>query len=78
MRFHRFEIEIRTERRFQIVDITDDVRRAVGKSGIRNGIALVFPEKLVESGVGNLGVVERVVAVVVVVNPLPEILNSFA
>jgi len=39
----RAEIKVRTRERVQIVDITDDIFDACRKSGITDGIALVFP-----------------------------------
>ena len=42
MRFHRVEIGVRTERKFQLLDITEAVTRAVSESGIRDGLALVY------------------------------------
>jgi secondary thiamine-phosphate synthase enzyme len=37
----RFEIPIRTSRPFELVDVTDEVRRGVAASGIREGVAVV-------------------------------------
>ncbi|MHC4778252.1 MAG: secondary thiamine-phosphate synthase enzyme YjbQ [Planctomycetota bacterium] len=42
MRFHGCEIPLTTERRFQILDITDRVSEAVSGSGVRDGFALVY------------------------------------
>ncbi len=39
---YRTELTVRTERRVQLVDITDDVREAVSKSGVEEGIVHVF------------------------------------
>jgi secondary thiamine-phosphate synthase enzyme len=39
---HREEFTVRTSERFQVIDITARVEEAVRKSGIRNGIAMVF------------------------------------
>ena len=39
----RTEIKLRTRERVEIVDITDEVFDACRKSGVRDGIALVFP-----------------------------------
>ena len=39
----RTEIKLRTRERVEIVDITDEVFDACRKSGISDGIALVFP-----------------------------------
>ncbi|RLE63127.1 MAG: YjbQ family protein [Thermoprotei archaeon] len=36
------ELHLRTERRIQLLDITDKVERIVEESGIENGICLVF------------------------------------
>jgi len=36
------EINVSTEKRFQLVDITSRVEEIVEKSGVKNGIALVF------------------------------------
>lgn len=38
--FH--EIVLSTEKRFQLIDITHEVEEAVKKSGIKNGLCLVF------------------------------------
>lgn len=40
--WHAAEIPLTTTRRFQLVDITTEVRRAVADSGVRRGLALVF------------------------------------
>ncbi|MHC1580357.1 secondary thiamine-phosphate synthase enzyme YjbQ [Methanopyrus sp.] len=42
MTVYRTELTVRTERRVQLVDITDDVREAVSKSGVEEGIVHVF------------------------------------
>ncbi|GAB4353252.1 MAG: secondary thiamine-phosphate synthase enzyme YjbQ [Candidatus Abyssubacteria bacterium] len=39
----RTEITIRSEKRIEIIDISQHVAEACSRSGIRNGIALVFP-----------------------------------
>jgi len=39
---YRTELTVRTERRVQLVDITDDVREAVSESGVEEGIVHVF------------------------------------
>jgi len=39
---YRTELTVKTERRVQLVDITDDVREAVEGSGIREGIVHVY------------------------------------
>ncbi len=36
------EISVRTKRRVEMVNITDEVRRAVGESGVMDGICHVF------------------------------------
>ncbi len=36
------QLNISTENRYQLVDITEEVERTVGESGIKNGLALVF------------------------------------
>jgi len=36
------ELNISTENRYQLVDITEEVERIIGESGIKNGLALVF------------------------------------
>jgi len=36
------ELNISTENRYQLVDITEEVERIVGESGVKNGLALVF------------------------------------
>ncbi len=42
MTVYRTELTVRTERRVQLVDITDDVREAVSESGVEEGIVHVF------------------------------------
>ncbi len=42
MAVHTDHIEIETEGEVQIFDITEDVERIVGNSGIKEGIALIF------------------------------------
>ena len=42
MRFHREEIPIRSSRRFQLRDITELVAGVVERSGIREGLAVVY------------------------------------
>ncbi len=37
-------IEIRTSRRVEIIDITSDVQREVEKSGVKDGIAVVYTQ----------------------------------
>jgi secondary thiamine-phosphate synthase enzyme len=42
MRCHRDEIRITTTRRFQLIDITEEIRGVVTKSGVTEGQVLVF------------------------------------
>ena len=42
MAVYREEFTVRTSERFQVVDITDRVEEAVRRSGVRNGLAMVF------------------------------------
>jgi secondary thiamine-phosphate synthase enzyme len=42
MRHHFENHDLVTERRAQLVDLTDDLRAAVGRSAIANGMALVY------------------------------------
>jgi len=42
MQFFTQDIRLRTERRFQLKDITGEVKRIVAQSGVLNGIALVY------------------------------------
>lgn len=46
-------IRVKTSERFQLVDITDLVESAVRKSGVKNGIALVFAPHATASIVVN-------------------------
>ncbi len=39
-----YEINIRTSRKFEIIDITDDVQHLIWKSGIKEGIAIVITQ----------------------------------
>ena len=41
-RVYREELAVRTTRRFELVDITRDVEGAVARSGVRDGVAVVF------------------------------------
>jgi secondary thiamine-phosphate synthase enzyme len=42
MPVHTHHLELRTEAKDEIVDITRDVQRAVDESGVRDGLACVF------------------------------------
>ncbi len=42
MKIYSKEIILSTQKRFQLIDITDQVEEIVEKSGVRNGIVLVF------------------------------------
>lgn len=50
---HYEVIRIKTSERFQLVDITDFVESAVMKSGIRNGIVVVFAPHATASVIVN-------------------------
>lgn len=43
MKSHRQLLHLRTEGREGVVDISDDVARALAESGIREGLCLVYP-----------------------------------
>jgi secondary thiamine-phosphate synthase enzyme len=42
MSTRRFEIPLSTSRRFELLDITAEVRKGVAASGVRDGVAIVF------------------------------------
>jgi len=42
MKVYFEDIRVSTTRQFELVDITDQVEEIVGKSGVKNGICLIF------------------------------------
>ncbi|MCD6488571.1 MAG: YjbQ family protein [Desulfurococcales archaeon] len=53
MKTYFHEITLSTDRRFQLIDITHEVEEAVRKSGIRNGLCLVFAPHATAAIVAN-------------------------
>ncbi len=51
--FYYREITVRTERLYQLVDITREVERAVEESGVRNGLCLVYAPHATAAIVAN-------------------------
>jgi len=42
MKVYHKEITLRTRERYQLIDITDEVQKAVKESGIKNGLCLIY------------------------------------
>ncbi len=53
MKVYFREITFSTDRRYQLVDITYEVEKAVAESGVRNGICLVFAPHATAAIVAN-------------------------
>lgn len=53
LRVHFKELNISTNSRYELVDITSEVERAVKESGIKNGICLIFAPHATAAIVAN-------------------------
>ena len=42
MKIHKKKVDLRTDKQFQIINITDQIKAVIAESGVKNGQVLVF------------------------------------